>query len=50
MLDELRVDLVPVLLGGGIRWFDDLDEVMLLDDPSIVPGIPVTHLTYRVRR
>ncbi len=50
VLDELRVDLVPVLLGGGIRWFDDLDEVMLLDDPSIVPGIRVTHLTYRVRR
>jgi len=49
-LRRLRVDLVTVLLGGGIRWFGELDEVTLLDDPFIVPGVRVTHLIYRVRR
>jgi dihydrofolate reductase len=50
VLDELRVDLVPVLLGSGIRWFDNLDQMTLQDDPDIVAGARVTHLTYRVRR
>jgi dihydrofolate reductase len=48
-VDELRVDLIPVLLGEGIRWFDRLDEEILLDDPVVVLGTRVTHLIYRVR-
>ena len=49
IVDELRVDLVPVLLGRGVRWFGELDHDVLLDDPVIHPGTRVTHLTYRVR-
>jgi len=49
IVDELRVDLVPVLLGQGIRWFGELDHDILLDDPVIHAGTRVTHLTYRVR-
>jgi hypothetical protein len=40
-----------VLLGEGIRWFDHLgDQAILLEDPEVVEGERVTHLTYQVRR
>ena len=51
LVDELRVDLVPVVFGTGIRFFGAYaGPQVLLDDPRIVPGDRVTHLHYRVRR
>ena len=51
LVDEIAVDLAPVLLGAGIRFFCDLVHApVLLDDPEVVPGSRVTHLRYRVRR
>jgi dihydrofolate reductase len=51
LLDEVHVDLVPVLLGAGIRFFDHLDRTpVMLEDPVVEPGARVTHLTFRVRR
>ncbi len=51
LLDVIRVNLVPVLLGDGIRWFDDLLHTpLLLEDPTVTQGMRVTHLEYRVRR
>lgn len=51
LLDEVHVDLVPVLLGKGIRFFDHLSGTpIMLEDPTILIGIRVTHLTFRVRR
>jgi dihydrofolate reductase len=51
LLDEIWVDLVPVLLGGGTRFFDQLARVPVeLEGPvSVVEGTDVTHLRYRVR-
>jgi len=50
LLDVIRVDLVPVLLGDGIRFFDNLrDAPIMLDDPAVTEGLRVTHLEYRVR-
>lgn len=49
IVDEIRVDLVPVLLGRGIRWFGELDEMLLLQDPEIHPGTRVTHLVYQAQ-
>lgn len=49
VMDELRVDLVPVLLGRGVRWFGQLDTDIMLDEPVVIPGTRVTHLSYRVR-
>ena len=51
LLDEVRVSLVPVLLGTGIPYFSKLaDAPYRFDDPTVVAGTRVTHLTYAVRR
>jgi dihydrofolate reductase len=52
LLDEIWVDLVPVLLGGGTPFFDQVKGAPFeLEGPlSVVQGTDVTHLRYRVRR
>ncbi len=51
LLDEIVVDLVPVLLGSGIRFFDNLTNAPVkLEGPKVVEGTEVTHLYYRVRK
>jgi dihydrofolate reductase len=51
LVDEIAVDLAPVLLGSGIRFFGELaHSPVLLDDPEIIEGTRVTHLRFRVRR
>jgi dihydrofolate reductase len=50
VLDELVVNLVPVLLGSGIRYFDNFTGTPShLDGPRIASGNGVTHLYYDVR-
>lgn len=49
LLDEIVVSQVPVLLGNGIRFFDNLAKTPIrLSDPTISQGTGVTHLTYQV--
>ena len=52
LLDEVGMDLVPVILGAGKRFFEGLDHMpMELEAPYlVVEGIGVTHLRYRVRK
>jgi dihydrofolate reductase len=51
LLDEIVVSLIPVLLGRGIRFFDNLRTTPVrLTGPTVVEGRGVTHLTYGVRR
>jgi len=51
LVDEVRVDLVPVVFGTGVRYFgDDAGSPLLLENPRVVQGDRVTHLHYRVRR
>jgi dihydrofolate reductase len=51
LLDEIGVDLVPVLLGGGTPFFDALGAPVDLEGPvSVSEGKAVTHLRYRVVR
>jgi dihydrofolate reductase len=51
LLDEIQIDLVPVLLGAGVRLFDHLGtEPIALDSTSVVSAPGVTHLKYRVVR
>jgi dihydrofolate reductase len=49
LLDEIHLTLVPVLLGEGIRLFEnigtehiELEKISVMDDPG------VTHLRFRV--
>src|SRR5918997_1958935 len=49
LLDEIHVDLAPVLLGGGVRLFDHLGAGPIeLEPTEVVEGAGVTHLTFRV--
>jgi dihydrofolate reductase len=49
LLDEIHVDVVPVLLGGGVRLFDHLGtEPIELESTRVIEGAGVTHLTFRV--
>ena len=50
LVDEVSVDLVPVVLGAGVRFFGDYaGATLLLDNPGVVQGDRVTHLHYRLR-
>jgi dihydrofolate reductase len=50
LLDAIHVDQVPVLLGGGVRWFENLAKAPVkLGTPTVVEGQGVTHLAYPVR-
>jgi dihydrofolate reductase len=52
LLDEIWVDLVPVLLGGGTPFFEQLGTAPVpLEGPvAVQAGTGVTHLRYRVPR
>lgn len=51
LLDEIHVDLAAVLLGSGVRFFDRLAGTpIILGNPTVIPGMGVTHLRYPVRK
>ena len=52
LLDEVWIDLVPVLLGDGTPFFEQLGTApVALEGPvSVQEGKGVTHLRYRVTR
>jgi len=51
LLDEIHLDLVPVLLGDGVRLFDQWGTGTIdLEITRVVEGAGVTHLTFRVVR
>jgi len=50
LVDEVALDVVPVVLGAGKRYFGLVDTQHLLEDPHLVlQGSRVLHLRYRVR-
>ncbi|RLK58760.1 dihydrofolate reductase family protein [Actinokineospora cianjurensis] len=50
LVDEVRMDVVPVVFGSGKRYFGSVDARHLLEDPDVVQGNRVLHLRYQVRR
>ena len=52
LLDEVSVDLVPVILGDGTPFFSSLGiKPVQLEGPiSVTEGLDVTHISYRVRK
>ncbi len=50
LLDEIQIDLAAVLLGAGVRLFDQLANTpVILGNPTVVTGVGVTHLRYPVQ-
>src|SRR6185436_9119246 len=51
LVDEVAMDVAPVVLGTGKRFFGSVTAQHLLEDPDVViAGNRVLHLRYRVRR
>ena len=51
LVDEVRMDVVPVVFGSGKRFFGPVRAQHLLTGPeAVVQGNGVLHLRYRVRR
>jgi dihydrofolate reductase len=50
LLDELLINQVPVILGGGVRLLDDLPPSVKLEQKRVVEAPGVAHLFYAVRR
>ena len=49
LVDEIAIDLVPVLLGAGISFFANVGTRTELEGPRVVEGNGVTHLSYRIK-
>ena len=48
-LDEINIELGPVLIGNGIRLFDNLGAAPLeLESTRVVEAPGVTHLAFRI--
>jgi dihydrofolate reductase len=51
LLDEIHMDLVHVLLGGGVSLFDHLGTGPIdLERTRVIEGAEVTHLTFRLMK
>lgn len=51
LVDEVRMDVVPVVFGSGKRYFGQVHGQHLLEQPDeVIQGDRVLHLRYRVRR
>ena len=51
LVDEVAMDVVPVVFGSGKRYFGTIASQHLLEDPDVViQGDRVLHLKFKVRR
>ncbi len=51
LVDEVAMDVVPVVFGSGKKYFGPVSAQHLLEDPDVViQGDRVLHLRYQVRR
>ena len=52
LADELHIDIMPVLLGAGLRFFDDIDIAQIQLERIQVVELPGgrTHLEFRIMK
>lgn len=48
LVDELELDIVPLILGGGSRLFEGLGPDLELEQVRAIEGAGLTHIKYRV--
>jgi dihydrofolate reductase len=48
LIDEVQVHIAPVLLGSGVRLFDNLGEDVKVEPVRVIESPNVTHVRYRV--
>jgi dihydrofolate reductase len=49
LIDEMQVHVAPLLLGGGVRLFHDLDESLEVSDLQARASPAVAHLRFSLR-
>jgi dihydrofolate reductase len=49
LVDEIQIHLAPVLFGGGVRMFEELDAHIELEPAETIQTAAATHLRYRVK-
>jgi dihydrofolate reductase len=47
LIDEMMLNVVPVLLGSGTRLFQDLGDAEVLEQVQVIEAPDVAHLRYR---
>jgi dihydrofolate reductase len=50
LIDELQIDLVPIILGDGRKFFENLPTDLRLEPIAVIDGPGATHIRYRVVR
>lgn len=50
VVDEMRLHIVPTLLGRGTQLFSALSQIVELEVTSVVPSPNATHMTFKVSR
>jgi dihydrofolate reductase len=50
LVDEVHIHQVPILLGGGVRFFGDAAGTVQLTSLGVISAPGVTHLSYAVVR
>ncbi len=50
LIDEVRMDVAPVVLGSGRGYFGSVGSPTSLGDPEVIPGNRVIHLRYPLSR
>jgi dihydrofolate reductase len=50
LVDELRLHVAPILLGGGVRLFDALHPGIAIEKTRVLDSPLVTHFTFSLSR
>ncbi len=51
LVDEIELNVVPCLMGAGVRLFDRLGTGPIgLEQTGVIPSDGVTHVRYGVRK